>query len=156
MKRALYSGQRVHTRFWNEVTVRRFNRGESNPLIRTATIRSVGGGRVTLNIDPTDDPDQLADLRDTPYAGAYSITVPANHVHRGEPDHGPDPALVQRHEFTWRRPSSLQWDYRLSLASFEGMPFREWLRRTRDNQLRWTDAEAGRQALRERVSQRVS
>jgi len=152
MKRALYTGQRVHTRFWNEVTIRRFGRGEFNPLIRTATIARVGAGRVTLAIDPTDDPDHLADLAGTQYAGAYTTTVPAEHVHRGEPDAGPDPALIQRHPYGHRRPRSLHWDYQLSLASFEGMPFRTWLRRTRDNQLRWTEVEAGRQALRARAT----
>ena len=86
-------GPWVHTRFWNEVTVRRFGRGEGNPLIRTATIQHVGHGRVTLAIDPTTDPDQLADLQNTPYAGTYTITVPANIVHRGTPDQGPDPRL---------------------------------------------------------------
>jgi hypothetical protein len=51
----------------------------------------------------------------------------------------------------------LHWQYRLSLSSRprpDGIPFRTWLRRTRDNQLRWTEAEAGRQALRERVAAR--
>lgn len=141
-KRPLHAGQRVHTRFWNEVTLEKFGQGPENPKISTGTLRSVSGGRAIVDWDD-----------DGPHAPWVSPAL----LHRGNPEDGPDPALRWRERTWWnngRKPESPEVrTYRFSSRarpnSPDYIPFREWLRRAREYDLRYNQPALAQERVRQ-------